>query len=92
MALTKFLNKYTVETGSKAVITHTGMVCGKYSIPDDELPTVLDVVYKQCVIGGREEHLVERQHETGAILIDLDFKYAIDCNKRMHNKAWIDDL
>lgn len=92
MALVNFLNKYRLEKGSKAVITHTSMVSGSYSIPDDELPKVLDVVYKQCVLAGREEHLVERQRDGGAIIIDLDFRYSIDCKKRMHNKAWIDDL
>jgi len=92
MALANFLNKYTVVKGSNSVVTHTSMTGGTYSIPDDEQQKVLDVIYKQCVMGGREEHLVERQHETGPTIIDIDFKYAIDCNKRMHNKAWIDDL
>jgi len=92
MALANFLNKYKLEKGSKAVITHTSMVSGSYSIPDDELPKVLDVVYKQCVVGEREEYLVERQRDVAPIIIDMDFRLPVDCKKRMHDKAWIDDL
>lgn len=92
MALASFLKQYKLEKDSKAVITHTGMVCGKYHIPDDELNHVLDVVYKQCYLGGRDEHLVERQRDNGVDIIDLDFRLPADCKKRMHNKAWIDDL
>jgi len=92
MALAGFLKQYFVQKGSKAVITHTSMVCGSYSIPDDELNHVLDVVYKQCYLGGRDEHLVERQRDNGVDIIDLDFRLPADCKKRMHNKVWIDDL
>lgn len=92
MALYNYLKQFSVKEGGGLPITHTSYAGGKYHIPDASEEEFLNAVYKNVVMGKKEEHLIERQRDNGVIIIDLDFRYELDCNKRMHNKDWVEDV
>ena len=66
---------------------------GKYNIPDEKYDEFLNLYYKYCIEGGKDEFLTEIQREDSApILVDLDLKYDASVTSRIHTKDHIDDL
>ena len=66
---------------------------GKYNIPDDKYEEFLNLYYKYCIEGGKDEFLTEIQRdEQCPILVDIDLKYDHAINSRIHTKDHIDDL
>ena len=66
---------------------------GKYHIPDEKYEEFLNLYYKYCIEGGKDEFLTEIQREDSApILVDIDLKYSSEINQRIHTKDHIDDL
>ena len=98
MALTKFLNNHYVESGSMDAKTHTrigdkkNISGGSYNIPAEDEDQFYNLVYHDIVQGNRLEYLTEKQHDNGAIYVDLDFHYNYDVTERQHNDDFIMDL
>lgn len=102
--LSDFLLKHSVNknasSGNQKMMTHTRIGCqemnvygGSYSIDKEELPIFRRLYYEHVFVKGRKEYLTERQlNGNGPLLIDLDFRYDIDVNKRLHSSEHIEDL
>ncbi len=99
MALANFLNKHTVKAGSTAAKTHTrigdinlNIPGGSYNIPVEREDEFYNLMYQDIIQGNRLEYLTEKQHETGAIYVDLDFHYKYEVTERQHTYDNIMDL
>lgn len=99
MAFMNFLNKHYVEAGSTAAKTHTrigdkklNIPGGAYNIPAERQDEFYNLAYDYIIQGNRLEYLTEKQHETGAIYVDLDFHYNYDVTTRQHSDDFIVDL
>lgn len=96
--LADFLLAHKCPKGQKA--THTripdkdlNIYGGSYLIPPSDLPEFqrlyCDHVFKQ----GKKEYLTECQLEkNGQMMVDLDFRYAYDVEKRIHTKEFVDSI
>ena len=65
---------------------------GSYSISDDNWFEFMKQYYNHVFIKNNKEYLTECQLDEGPILVDIDFRYGIDVNKRMHTHEHIQDL
>ena len=99
--LSDFLSKHTAtKTGNTNNITHTrignqelNVYGGSFSIQPDELQTFYRLYYEHTFVKNRKEYLTEKQlPDTGPILVDLDFRYSYDVDKRLHTNEHIQDL
>lgn len=88
-----------MESGSTAAKTHTrigdkklNIPGGSYNIPAEHQDEFYNLAYDYIIQGNRLEYLTEKQHETGAIYVDLDFHYDYDVTERQHNDDFIMDL
>lgn len=96
--LQTFLIAHSCPKGQKA--THTripdkdlNIFGGSYLIPPADLPEFYrlysDHVFKQ----GKKEYLTECQlQKNGQMMVDLDFRYAYDVEKRIHTKEHVLDI
>ena len=100
--LNDFLAKHTnvkTEKGSSN-ITHTrigdkeaNVYGGAYTIPKEDLPTFYKLYYHHVFKNKRTEHLTEKQlDKDGPLLVDFDFRYNYDVEKRQHTNDDIDDM
>jgi hypothetical protein len=81
----KYLSKYKTTT----IETHTSMDGGKYNIPDTDYDNFLQT-YITSLQADIPLHLTERHPNEHCIpLIDFDFRYDIENNKRFHNSELI---
>ena len=95
-----FTIKHIRKSGDTTEITHTrigdnkDIRGGSYHINDDELPTFLQLYYRDIVSKGNPEYITEKQREKdGPIAVDLDFRYDYDdITTRQHDKELIEDL
>ena len=93
-----YLKNHQAEKGGE--ITHTrigdkdsGIFGGAYYIPDEEYEEFMKLYYKNTFCNGKLEYLTEKQLiENGPIMIDVDFRYKKDINKRQHTLNHIMDL
>jgi P4 family phage/plasmid primase-like protien len=69
-----------------------GIYGGSYSIPDAEYPEFLERYKNDVLLPGESEYLTELQLDTGAILVDLDFRFDYSTETRHYTKDHIDDL
>lgn len=99
--LSDFLSKHTAsKSGNTNNITHTrignqelNVYGGSFSIQPDELQTFYRLYYEHTFVKNRKEYLTEKQlSDTGPILVDLDFRYSYDVDKRLHTNEHIQDL
>jgi hypothetical protein len=99
----EFLSKHSAKNeaeGVKITPTHTrigdknlNIYGGSYIIPREELQSFFDLYYKEVFMKYKNEYLTEKQMDTACpILIDLDFRYNFDVEKRQHTKEHIQDL
>ena len=102
--LSEFLAKHnaTIEKreGVAASLTHTripskelNIYGGSYIIPKEDEPTFWKLYYEAVFLQNKLEYLTEKQLETGSpILLDFDFRYNYDVDKRQHTKDHIVDI
>uniref|UniRef100_A0A6C0AZW8 SF3 helicase domain-containing protein n=1 Tax=viral metagenome TaxID=1070528 RepID=A0A6C0AZW8_9ZZZZ len=102
--LTDFLTKHNAKTekreGVNIPFTHTrigdktmGIHGGSYIIPKEMEETFWNLYYRSVFTNKRMEYLTERQLETGSpILLDFDFRYNYNVDKRQHTKEHIIDI
>jgi P4 family phage/plasmid primase-like protien len=102
--LSEFLAKHnaTIEKreGVAASFTHTripskelNIYGGSYIIPKEVEPIFWKLYYEAVFLQNKLEYLTEKQLETGGpILLDFDFRYNYDVDKRQHTKDHIVDI
>jgi P4 family phage/plasmid primase-like protien len=70
----------------------SGIYGGSYHISDEEWPEFMAKYYDNVFVKGNNEYLTEKQlNNNGPILIDLDFHYKKNINKRQHTEDHIID-
>lgn len=66
---------------------------GSYNIPDNKMPEFWELYHNHVFVKKKIEYLTEKQLRTnGPMLVDLDFRYGIDIDRRQHTKDHIVDL
>lgn len=100
----QFITAHTASKENKLPITNTrignkssekGAIVygGSYSIPDEEYGDFLKIYSKYVFDCGQSEYLTEKQHEeSGAIAIDIDFRYDYAVCERIHSVEHINDI
>jgi P4 family phage/plasmid primase-like protien len=81
-------------------ITHTripdkdnNIYGGSYIIEGEDEIILHDLIYKHCIQGTKMEYLTEvRQGSSGAMAVDLDFRYAEDVASRQHDDEWTSEI
>ena len=96
-ALAEFLNERKTEKGQPYTHTRIGdknanVYAGAYAIKAEDENEFYNLMYKEVICGNRLEYLTEKQHDNGAIYVDLDLHYKYECTERQHNKDWIEEL
>jgi hypothetical protein len=100
--LAKHIAKQQAENPSTTGITYThtrigdkilNIYGGSYIIPSEVLPTFYKLYYQHVFVKKKPEYLTEKQLETnGPILVDFDFRYSHDIERRQHTTEHIQDL
>jgi len=81
-----FIGAHSMSKDDVREVTNTRINGGKFHIPDDEYEDFLKMYYNDIVKPGYNEHLTEKQRDTGGpIVIDLDFKYDYSVKTKQHN-------
>lgn len=100
----QFITAHTANKENKLPITNTrignkssdkGAIIygGSYSIPDEEYSDFLKLYSKYVFECGQSEYLTEKQREeSGAIAIDVDFRYDYSVCERIHTIEHIDNI
>ena len=58
---------------------------GKYSIPDEEYETFLQLYALDVIFKKKKEYLTEKQLDNGGpLLIDIDFRYEYEIDEKQH--------
>lgn len=96
-ALAQFLNERKTQKGQPFTHTRIGdntanVYAGAYAIPTEHEDEFYNLIYKEVICGNRLEYLTEKQHDNGAIYVDLDLHYKYECTERHHDKDWIEEL
>ena len=90
----------TKNTNTQLIPTHTrignesmGIFSGKFHISDNEFPSFMDLYYEEIFVNHRIEYLTEKQlDKNGPILVDLDFRFALDTKQRIYTEDHLEDL
>jgi len=98
--LSGFLAKHSAKNDKNIPSTHTripdaelGIYPGAYIIPKEDLALFYSLYYENIFIKKKKEYLTERQLEKGgSIVVDFDFRYKYDVDKRQHTKEHIQDM
>ena len=96
--LADFLLAHKCPKGQKA--THTripdnslGIYGGSFLIPPADLPEFQRLYCDHVFRQGKKEYLTECQLEkNGQMMVDLDFRYNYDVEKRIHTKEFVDSI
>lgn len=99
--LSGFLSTHSVKKDDKdTLITNTrigdaksGILGGKYHIPDEEYANFLKIYHKDVFISKKNEYITEKQLvNIGPILVDLDLKFEFGIKRRLYTKDHVFDL
>lgn len=63
---------------------------GSYTIRQEEKDIFYELYYRKVFTEKRNEYLTEKQISDGPILIDFDFKFSVDVDKRLYTKNHIE--
>jgi P4 family phage/plasmid primase-like protien len=79
-----FLEEHRADKGG--IYTHTSMdnPKGTFYIPNQDLDTFYSL-YEKAIFDNNRLHLIERHSQVGPVIIDLDFRYNINIENRLHN-------
>jgi len=93
--LHNFLDKYRINkahnNGLKSTHVSMGDFIGSFHIPDDK-QNELFKLYKRATKVGNIPNLLESHLEQGPVIIDLDFKYTINNDKKNKRIYSLDDI
>jgi len=88
-----FIGAHSMSKDDAREVTNTRINGGKFHIPDNEYEDFLKMYYNDIVKPGYNEHLTEKQLDTGGpIVIDLDFRYDYSVKTKQHNNDLIHTL
>ena len=99
--LQQFVATYSLPKGNpeKKLVTNTRIPGDKnavyysFSIPDDKYDEFLNIYKTDVIDKNKNDSLTEKQLlDNGPLLVDLDIKYELNIDKRLHNEKHIDDL
>lgn len=66
---------------------------GRFSIPGTEYPKFLDAYFRDVVKPGRKETITELQLvDDGPCLVDFDFRFPYECDRRMYSQENVEDF
>ena len=85
--INKEIHNYT-KIGSKPL----NISGGAYYIPEEDIDTFYRLYKQHVFVEQKQAYLTEKQLEEGQILIDVDFRYAVDIDTRQHSKNHVIDL
>ena len=92
-------SKFEKREGIKQVITNTripsegGKGQGSFIIDDEDANEFWHHYYNHVFVENNTEHLTEKQLEVDSpILVDFDFRYAVEVTQRQHTPEHIDDV
>ena len=68
-----------------------GIKGGCYNIPDEDREQFY-TLYLSHLKKGHYEYLTEVQGDVAPLLVDLDFRYAVDVEERQHTSSMVSDL
>jgi P4 family phage/plasmid primase-like protien len=98
-SLSDFLSKHYKDSTSKAVQTHTrirkdklNIKGGSYSIAPEELSEFFYLYYQHIWINNQPEYITEKQIENGPLLVDFDFRYSCEVERRIHTEWHVDEM
>ena len=79
-----FLEEHRADKGG--IYTHTSMdnPKGIFYIPNQDLDTFYSL-YEKAIFDNNRLHLIEKHCQIGPVIIDLDFRYSINIENRLHN-------
>jgi len=81
-----FIGAHSMSNDDIREVTNTRINGGKFHIPDNEYEDFLKMYYNDIVKSGYNEHLTEKQRDTGGpIVVDLDFRYDYSVKNKQHN-------
>lgn len=63
---------------------------GSYTILEEEKNAFHELYYRKVFSERRSEYLTEKQITDGPILIDFDFKFSVDVDKRLYTKGHVE--
>ena len=87
------VKKYTHTRIGNNQIGKSKIYGGSYNIPDNKMPEFWELYHNHVFVKKKIEYLTEKQLRTnGPMLVDLDFRYGIDIDRRQHTKDHIVDL
>ena len=95
--LDEFLSKHKFVSESTESPTHTRIgnktlkICGgSYTILEEEKEVFNELYYRKVFMEKKPEYLTEKQISDGPILIDFDFKFSVDVDKRLYTTNHIE--
>lgn len=88
------------KSNGSETITHTnignvglGIYGGSYSIAEDDIDAFQSLYLKDVIKGGKDSYLTEVQLiDSGQVLVDIDERYDVDLEDRVHTDDHILDL
>ena len=97
--LDEFLSKHKFVSDSSSSPTHTRIGNktlkingGSYTILEEEKTVFYELYHKKVFIDKKNEYLTEKQIGDGPILIDFDFKFSVDIDKRLYTKDHVETI
>lgn len=97
--LSEFLKAHLVKdkietppTNTRIGDKDTNIYGGSYFIRDSEYKHFLDLYSKDVFVNNKKEYITERQLDTGALLVDIDFRFSYEIDKRLYTCEQIDNL
>ena len=99
--LVDFLQKHQIKkdeadpkpsTNTRIPDQKSGIYGGNYNIPDDKYEQFLNIYYRDVVSKNGSEYLTERQLDLGCIALDIEFRYGMEIEQRLHTTEHIQDL
>jgi len=97
--LDDYLSKHKFVSESDGSPTHTRIGSktlkisgGSYTITEEEKDIFHELYCRKVFTDKKPEYLTEKQISDGPILIDFDFKFSVDVDKRLYTKSHIEDI
>lgn len=97
--LDDFLSKHKFVSESTESPTHTRIgnktlkiSGGSYTILEEEKDVFHELYYRKVFSEKRPEYLTEKQISDGPILIDFDFKFSVDVDKRLYTNSHVEAI
>jgi hypothetical protein len=92
-----FLKAHEAKPGE--ISTHTRIGCSElnvygksYHIEGEDLPKFRQLYFEHVISKKNKEYLTEKQLTEGPLVVDFDFRYAVDVKERQHSETHLGDI